>query len=229
MNDLRGVFQALHDPVRRSLIDVLSEGPARSGALAERLQLSTAVISRQLKVLRDHGLVERFDVADDGRGRTYQLRPGALDGMREWLSAQRWAERLPSGEVRPEVAVLQRRIGQFLDAFARNDVAFFETHVSDDAQFVFPDFDRPLHKSDVLAEVIDHPPFTSWEIVGPGRTVALPAGTTLFTSTARTTTTLRTTPDAIHVTVVFAESPDDAWRLCHMQWTRAIELGDLEA
>ncbi|MEM9653654.1 MAG: winged helix-turn-helix domain-containing protein [Actinomycetota bacterium] len=221
MNDIDDAFWLLQDPVRRAIIDMLREGPARSGALADRLQLSTAIVSRQLKNLRDHGVVDRFDVAGDGRGRSYQLTADALSGVHDWLASQGWADWLSNQEPQPEYAVYQYRIGQLLDAISKRDIEFFRTHVSDDAQFVFPLLDQTLDKADLLAEVADHAPHTSWDPVGPGRLITLPGGTAIFTSTVSSTTTLRTKPDTLHISAAFTNASKESWRLHHMQWTLA--------
>ncbi|MEM9608081.1 MAG: winged helix-turn-helix domain-containing protein [Actinomycetota bacterium] len=217
-------FRILQDPIRLALVEVLGNGPARSGELAERVGVSTAVASRHLKALLDHGFVERFDVVGDGRGRTYRLRAGAVTAVESWLRQQHWAEQLPDGEPTPDAAIYQRRIGELLDAFAHGDVQTFEQHISDDALFVFPDFPRVMTKADVLSEVADHPPFLSWDLTRPGELSKLPGGATILTSTVRSTTTDRTSPTAFHVAATFANAADQNWKLHHMQWTRATEL-----
>ncbi|MEM9515368.1 MAG: metalloregulator ArsR/SmtB family transcription factor [Actinomycetota bacterium] len=228
METIGDVFKLLQDPNRRALIDALSHGPARTGVLAERLGLSTAAVSRQLRLLRDQGVVERFDVTGDGRGRSYQLRDEALAVVQDWLDRQRWSEQLASKEPQRDAARYQARIGQFLDAFARSDTAFFERHVRDDAQFVFPSFPRALGKADVTKEVEGHPPFTAWDLLAPGHVVAAPGGVVVLTSTVTSATTMRETPSTFHVTAVFVDEPDTTWRLLHMQWTSAIDMRDID-
>lgn len=233
MNDVDGVFWLLKDPVRRAMFEVLSEGPVRSGVLAERLGLSSAIASRQLKTLRDHGVVERFDVADDGRGRTYQLTADALSGIHDWLTARRWAEQLASREPQQDATIYQYRIGQLLDAIASHDIEFFETHVSEDAQFVFPFLEQTLDKAEVLAEIRRHPPHTSWDLVAPARLVVLPSRSVIVTSTVRSTTTLRTNPTTFHISAAFTDTDAEQWRIHHMQWTlatdpRGIDTADVD-
>ncbi|MEM9039311.1 MAG: winged helix-turn-helix domain-containing protein [Actinomycetota bacterium] len=225
-SSVRETFRILQDPIRLEMVEVLGNGPARSGELAERVGVSTAVASRHLKALLDHGLVERFDVIGDGRGRKYQLRSEAMATVHSWLRQQDWAEQLADGEPTPDAADYQRRVGELLDAFAHGDVETFERHVSNDALFVFPDFPRALTKADVLAEVEGHPPFVAWDLITPGQLSELPGGATILTSTVRSTTTDRTEPTAFHVAATFANAADPNWKLHHMQWTKATELPD---
>ena len=42
-------------------------------------------MSRHLRVLRQSGLVEEESPEFDARVRIYSLRPGAVQGLREWL------------------------------------------------------------------------------------------------------------------------------------------------
>jgi DNA-binding transcriptional ArsR family regulator len=64
------VFAALADPVRRSLLEEVSSGPARVVDLAARRPISRPAVSKHLKVLVDAGLVT---ATDRGRERHYAL------------------------------------------------------------------------------------------------------------------------------------------------------------
>lgn len=68
-------FRALGDPTRARVLLALTEGEIRVGDLAERLVTSSSVISHQMRVLRDLGLVR---CRRDGRSAFYALRAGAL-------------------------------------------------------------------------------------------------------------------------------------------------------
>jgi DNA-binding transcriptional ArsR family regulator len=69
-------FAALADPVRRSLLDELSDGPLRVVDLAASRAISRPAVSRHLRVLLDAGLVV---AADRGRERHYAVEPAGLE------------------------------------------------------------------------------------------------------------------------------------------------------
>jgi len=87
------VLQALSDPGRRTLLDVLREHPATAGDLAAVLPIARPGVSRHLRVLREAGLVE---VRHEAQRRIYTLRPEALAEVDEWLAAYRalWQNRI---------------------------------------------------------------------------------------------------------------------------------------
>lgn len=87
------MLQAIGDPGRRQLLDVLRAGPATAGALADRLPVARPGVSRHLRVLREAGLVE---VEARGQQRVYSLRPEALEELDTWLADYRvlWTHRL---------------------------------------------------------------------------------------------------------------------------------------
>jgi DNA-binding transcriptional ArsR family regulator len=87
------VLQALADPSRRALLEILRDHPASAGELAEALPIARPGVSRHLRVLRDAGLVE---VRRDAQRRIYSLRPEAFVEVDEWLASYRalWRNRL---------------------------------------------------------------------------------------------------------------------------------------
>ena len=87
------VLQALADPSRRALLDILRDHPASAGELAEALPIARPGVSRHLRVMRDAGLVE---VRQDAQRRIYSLRPEAFVEVDEWLDSYRalWRNRL---------------------------------------------------------------------------------------------------------------------------------------
>jgi DNA-binding transcriptional ArsR family regulator len=82
------VFAALGEPVRRSILEVLSAGEQAAGAvvavLRESAPISQPAASQHLKVLREAGLVSS---TTDGNRRMYRLEPGAIEAARGWLDA----------------------------------------------------------------------------------------------------------------------------------------------
>jgi DNA-binding transcriptional ArsR family regulator len=90
-------YQAVADPSRRAILDLLRSGERSVNELVGRLRLSQPGVSKHLKVLREVGLV---DVRPDGKRRLYILRAQPLVEVGEWLEPYRthWAERLDALE-----------------------------------------------------------------------------------------------------------------------------------
>lgn len=80
------VFDALGEPVRRRILEVLGDGPVPVGKLAERLAAGRPGVSKHLRVLSDAGLVTRRNA---GTRNLYALAPGGLAVAQQWL-AQTW-------------------------------------------------------------------------------------------------------------------------------------------
>lgn len=76
---------ALADPHRRAAIDLLKQCPRASGDLARALGLTAPAMSRQLRVLRECGLVEETHSQFDARVRVYSLRPQPMIDLMRWL------------------------------------------------------------------------------------------------------------------------------------------------
>lgn len=87
------VLQALADPGRRTMLEILRDHEATAGELADALPIARPGVSRHLRVLREVGLV---DVRHDAQRRIYSLRPEALIEVDEWLEGYRalWQNRL---------------------------------------------------------------------------------------------------------------------------------------
>jgi DNA-binding transcriptional ArsR family regulator len=87
------VLHAISDSSRRTILEVLGEGEATAGELAELLPIARPGVSRHLRVLREAGLVR---VRQDAQRRVYALRPEPLAEVDEWLARYRslWEQRL---------------------------------------------------------------------------------------------------------------------------------------
>jgi DNA-binding transcriptional ArsR family regulator len=85
-------FEVLADPTRRRILDLLRERSRLVGELADLIGISQPGISRQLKVLREAGLVI---ARPDAQRRWYELRPEPLAEVDAWLADYRqlWEER----------------------------------------------------------------------------------------------------------------------------------------
>ena len=77
-------WEALGDPTRRRVFELLREGPRPVGELAAELPVSRPAVSQHLAVLRDAGLVldER-----DGRRNLYRIDPNGLAALRTDLES----------------------------------------------------------------------------------------------------------------------------------------------
>ena len=79
------VFEALADPRRRQVVQLLSSRPHRAGELADAAGLSAPAMSRHLKTLLDAGIVEDERIHDDARFRVFKLRPQSLVAVQAFL------------------------------------------------------------------------------------------------------------------------------------------------
>lgn len=86
MTTLDQTLSALAEPTRRRVIDLLRERPRRAGELADAAAVSAPLMSRHLRTLRLHGLVEEeHGDPRDSRVRMYRLRRQPFDELRGWL------------------------------------------------------------------------------------------------------------------------------------------------
>ena len=85
-------FNAVAEPRRRQILDVLMAGERSVGDLVGLLGLAQPQVSKHLRVLREVGAV---DVRGDGRQRLYRLNGAALKPIHDWVKRyeRTWAER----------------------------------------------------------------------------------------------------------------------------------------
>ena len=85
-------FNAVAEPRRRQILDVLADGERPVNDLVEHLGLAQPLVSKHLRVLREVGLV---DVRDEGRQRIYRLNGRSLKPIHDWVKnyERAWAER----------------------------------------------------------------------------------------------------------------------------------------
>jgi DNA-binding transcriptional ArsR family regulator len=91
-------LEALADPTRRHIVELLSERDRDAGEIASHFRISRPAVSRHLRVLREHGLVQSRSVA---QRRVYSLDPEPLEEIDAWLSKYQrlWANRLDALDV----------------------------------------------------------------------------------------------------------------------------------
>jgi DNA-binding transcriptional ArsR family regulator len=101
-------MEALADPTRRRIVELLAEEERSAGEIAAQFTTSRPGVSRHLRVLREHGLVTAREV---GRRRLYSLDPAPLAELDSWLERYRgfWANRLDALET--EIARRRRDAG----------------------------------------------------------------------------------------------------------------------
>jgi len=85
-------FNAVAEPRRRQILDVLAGGERPVGELVAELGLAQPQVSKHLRVLREVGAVA---VRDDGRRRLYRVNGRALKPIHDWIKpyADMWSER----------------------------------------------------------------------------------------------------------------------------------------
>jgi DNA-binding transcriptional ArsR family regulator len=91
-------FNAVAEPRRRQILDVIAGNELSVTDLVRRLQLSQPLVSKHLRVLRETRLVV---ARDDGRQRLYRLNGPALKPIYDWVRdfEQLWAERFARMDV----------------------------------------------------------------------------------------------------------------------------------
>jgi DNA-binding transcriptional ArsR family regulator len=83
---MASTWAALADSHRRIVLELLLERPRGVGEITERLGLSQPGTSKHLRILREAGLVR---VRPDAQRRVYELDPGPLAELADWLAPYR--------------------------------------------------------------------------------------------------------------------------------------------
>lgn len=93
----RDVFQAIADPTRRSIIQLIANKTLNLNAIAENFDQSRPTISQHIKILSECGLVV---IKKQGRERYCEARLEQLDEVVDWVSESKkyWAGRFKSLE-----------------------------------------------------------------------------------------------------------------------------------
>ncbi len=92
---LDAVFGALADPIRRGILEQLSQHEATVGELAKPYRVSAPAISRHLRVLERAGLIERHK---NGRNHRCRLQARPMDEAATWIAKHRafWEQQFDS-------------------------------------------------------------------------------------------------------------------------------------
>ncbi len=101
----RDVFQAIADPTRRDIINMIAHKSLNVNSVAENFDVSRTAVYKHLKILTECGLVE---IKQKGRERFCEARLNKLSEVSDWVEQYRkvWEARLDSLE--EYLAKLQR-------------------------------------------------------------------------------------------------------------------------
>ena len=93
----RDVFQAIADPVRRDIIDLLVKDELTVNAIADQFDISRPAISKHIKILNECDLVV---IHQNGRERYCKIKPESLFEIADWVGNYRklWEDKLDSFE-----------------------------------------------------------------------------------------------------------------------------------
>lgn len=93
----RDVFQAIADPIRRQIIDVMSSEPLTINEVAEQFNISRPAISKHIKILDECGLIS---ISQKGRERYCSINPKSLIPAFMWIEQykKQWETRIDSFE-----------------------------------------------------------------------------------------------------------------------------------
>ena len=83
-NEIQATLVALADPGRRRAVELLAQGPMRTGELAALAGTSRPATGRHLRELTERGLVETAAV--DRQGTVYRLRTDRFVALQRWLT-----------------------------------------------------------------------------------------------------------------------------------------------
>lgn len=91
----RDVFQAIADPTRREIINLVAFKPQNLNSIAENFDVSRSAISQHIKILEECGLIM---IKQQGRERFCEAKLEKLTEVHEWTEQYRkfWAQKFDS-------------------------------------------------------------------------------------------------------------------------------------
>lgn len=98
LHAIDGPFDALADPTRRAIIELLVQKPRRASELAVATGISRSRMSKHLRVLLEAGLARDERPPDDARARVFYMRPEGVSDVQDWLTRlqKQWDAQLRS-------------------------------------------------------------------------------------------------------------------------------------
>jgi DNA-binding transcriptional ArsR family regulator len=105
------VFNAIAEPRRRTIIDILAKGDQPVGQIMARLRIAQPAVSKHLGVLRKVGLVS---ASKQGRQRVYRLNAQELKPVHDWAKKfeEFWTHQLDRIKHRAEQKARERTQSQ---------------------------------------------------------------------------------------------------------------------
>jgi len=93
----RDVFQAIADPTRREIINMIAHQSLNLNSVAEKFSISRPAISKHIKILSECGLIV---IKQQGRERICEAKLGTLNEVSQWIEQYRifWTNKLNSLE-----------------------------------------------------------------------------------------------------------------------------------
>jgi DNA-binding transcriptional ArsR family regulator len=93
----RDVFQAIADPTRRAIINMIANQPLNLNTVAEQFDVSRPAISKHIKILTQCGLIT---IKQQGRERFCEAKLQQLDEVSQWIEQYRvfWTKKLDALE-----------------------------------------------------------------------------------------------------------------------------------
>jgi DNA-binding transcriptional ArsR family regulator len=94
----RDVFQAIADPTRREIINLISQGSLNLNSVAEKFEISRPAVSKHIKILTQCGLVT---IRKNGRERYCEPQLQKLNEVSEWVEKYKafWTAKLDALEI----------------------------------------------------------------------------------------------------------------------------------
>jgi DNA-binding transcriptional ArsR family regulator len=93
----RDVFQAIADPTRREIINMIARQPMNLNSVADNFNISRPAISKHIKILTECGLIE---MKQQGRERYCEAKLQKLNAVSQWIEQYRifWTKKLEALE-----------------------------------------------------------------------------------------------------------------------------------
>lgn len=97
METRRDVFQAIADPTRREIIDLLAQQSMNLNAIAEHFDITRPAISNHIRILNECGIIVIEQV---GRERFCKIQPDQLKQVSDWIGKYEdlWIQKIESFE-----------------------------------------------------------------------------------------------------------------------------------